>query len=139
VPYNIVSQVPEYSVTIVCTEQQCGQTVVNIAVGSWIGMTLLVNLIVAVHQRQNRPLSKENLHDLILSKDHRSPVGYRVPPFPDFLVEPIRAKRSISFISLEQEICLSVLVAITMMGVIVSMAFTGWSKTIEQSLISTLS
>lgn len=127
------------SIVIFTAEQQCGQTVVNIAVGSWIGITLLVNLIVAAHQRRSRPLSKENLHDLILSEDHCSPVGYRVPTFPDFLVEPIRAKRSISFISLEQEIYCALLVAMTMMGVIVSMAFTGWSKTLEQSLISALS
>jgi hypothetical protein len=102
-------------------------------------MTLLVNLIVAAHQRRNRPLAKENLHDLILSEDHRSPVGYRIPTFPDFLVEPIRAKRSISFISFEQEMYFAVLVAMTIMGGIVSMAFTGWSKSLEQSLITALS
>jgi hypothetical protein len=139
VSHSIYSEVPESSVSFVSTGQKCGQAVVNIVVGSWIGMTLLVNLLVAAHLRRNRPLSQDNLHDLILSEDHRSPVGYRVPTFPDFLVEPIRAKKSISFISFEQEIVFAVLVAMTMMGVIVSMAFTGWSKTLEQALISTLS
>ncbi|CAB9519575.1 expressed unknown protein [Seminavis robusta] len=117
--------------------EKCDQTILNIAMGSWIGLTLLVNLFLAT-KLQLPSASKENHHDLVLTEDPRSPVGYRVPAFPEFLIDPIRAKKSISFLTLEQEMYFAVFVAMTMMGVIVSMAFTGWSKTAEEALIGIL-
>ena len=106
----------------------------NIVVGSWIGATLLFNLFLAT-RRQPQPTPTETQQDLILSGDQRSPVGYVVPSFPDFPIDPSRAKNSISFLALEQELYLAVVVAVTMLGAIVSMAFTGWSKAAEKALI----
>lgn len=110
------------------------QHVVNVVVGSWIGLTLLTNLIVAARTKKRHQL--ESLRDLILFEDQYSPVGYQVPNFPDFIIDPSQAKEGLPFVSLEHEMYFAVFVAMVMMGVMLSLAFTNWTQTLEGHLSS---
>lgn len=107
----------------------CDQQVVNVAVGSWIAITFLFNLVVAANIKQ-RPRLKEDDNSMIC-EDQNSPVGFRILSLPEFIVDPSHAKKGFGFVSLENEIYISIFLAILIMAGIVSMPYTGWSDIVE--------
>ena len=84
-------------------------------------------------------VKSEGITDHLLFEDHYSPVGYRVPTFPVFVINPAHAKRGLPWIQFDHELYLSVFVALLMMGAMVSMAFTGWHKNLESHLANLIS
>jgi hypothetical protein len=116
--------------------QGCDQQIINIATGAWIGSTVLLNLVLAVYIAQKPRLTESD--NSLLCEDSNSPVGYRVPNFPDFIVDPSNAKRGLSFISLENEMYLSLFVALLMMAAIVSMPYTGWNTALQDYISDAL-
>ena len=72
-------------------------------------------------------------------EDRCSPVGYQVPTFPVFVINPAHAKKGLPWIQFDHEIMFSVFVALLMMAAMVSMALTGWHKTIESYLVDLIS
>ena len=91
-----------------------------------------MNLILIVTLKKET--LSEGSSDLLLVQDQYSPVGYRVPSFPSFTIDPSNAKRSIPFVSLDQELYTSIFVALLIMALLVSMAFTDWNKNLEQQI-----
>lgn len=103
----------------------------NVVVGSWIGATLLLNLlIIATCPKRRR--RKDDIHDLMLVEDCHSPVGFTVPTFPSFTIDPTRAMKALPLVSVEHEMYSSVFLAILLMGLMLSLAFAEWTKTIER-------
>jgi hypothetical protein len=74
----------------------------------------------------------------MLLQDHFSPVGFRVPNFPDFTIDPNQAKRGLSCVSADHEMYCAVVMAILTMGLMVSMSFTDWTKTLEDKIAAKL-
>lgn len=124
--------------TLLCFSQGCSQNLVNISVGSWIFFTLLLSLVLATIKTPDTARS-EYPKDLLLFEDQYSPVGYRVPTFPAFIINPSHAKKGLPLIQFDHELYFSVFVALLMMGAIVSMAFTGWHKNLEAHLTNLIS
>jgi len=110
----------------------CSQNLVNIVVGSWILATLLLNLFLAAAKPQ--PKKSEEHKNLLLFDDQYSPVGYRVPTFPVFVINPSQGKKGIPLIELDHELVGSVLLALLLMASIISMSFTGWHKNLESRI-----
>lgn len=81
----------------------------------------------------------EESNDLLLFEDRYSPVGYRVPTFPAFEINPAHAKKGLPWIRFDFEIYFSVVVALLMLGGIISMALTGWHKNIESLMLDLIS
>ena len=81
----------------------------------------------------------EDTKELLLFEDQYSPVGFRVPTFPAFVINPAHAKKGLPWIQFDHELYLSVFVALLMMGAMVSMAFTGWHKNLESQLVDLIS
>ena len=67
----------------------------------------------------------------MLLEDCYSPVGFRVPLFPSFIIDPSQASKGIPFVSLDHEMYSAVFLAILIMGLMLSLSFTGWTKALE--------
>lgn len=105
------------------------QAVANVAVGSWIAGSLLLNLFIVATDTKRSP---EKMHDLTLLKDHYSPVGFRVPNFPNFTIDQTQAKTGLPIVSVEHEMYGAVFLAILTMGLVLSLSFTDWTTTVGE-------
>lgn len=114
------------------------QNIVSIAVGSWILCTMLSNLVLAALKTPGATKAKDP-KDRLLFNDQYSPVGYRVPTFPSFVINPSHEKNGLPYIQLDHELYFSVFVSLLIMGAILSMAFTGWHKTLESQISKLIS
>mmetsp|Transcript_15381 Transcript_15381/g.26265 ORF Transcript_15381/g.26265 Transcript_15381/m.26265 type:complete len:455 (+) Transcript_15381:144-1508(+) len=71
--------------------QACDQTTTNIVLGSWLAMAAVSSIFAA--RKIEKPETVENVEgeiDMILDEDQTSPVGYKVPNFPDYCIDPVR-------------------------------------------------
>ena len=110
----------------------------NVAVGSWIAATLLLDLlIVSTHQKGNYQ-NEDDTHDFMLLEDCYSPVGFRVTVFPSFTIDPNNAKKGLPIVPVEHEMYSAVLLAILIMGLMLSLAFTDWTRTVESHIAAKL-
>lgn len=69
--------------------EACDQSITNIALGSWLAFSSISCIFAA--RSVTPPETVEDAEgeiDLILDEDQTSPVGFRVPNFPDFPIDP---------------------------------------------------
>ena len=70
--------------------EACDQSATNIALGSWLAMTAITSIFAA--RKIEKPETVENVEgdcDMILDEDQTSPVGFKVPNFPDYCINPV--------------------------------------------------
>ncbi|KAL7489651.1 hypothetical protein ACHAW6_015301 [Cyclotella cf. meneghiniana] len=68
--------------------ENCNQDNANITVGIWIALTSITCIFAAQKIKPNARYPSDDT-DPILIEDPTSPVGYKVPNFPDFKIDPI--------------------------------------------------
>jgi hypothetical protein len=108
---------------------------VNIAVGGWWSITLLLSLCL-VRQIKHED-QKSKFGEKFLEEDHASPVGYKVPSLPDFEIDPSMAKSGIGRVPLQLEFAIGVLLAIAVGAAIISFGYTSWDEDFYEELADT--
>ena len=96
--------------------EACDQSTTNIALGSWLAMAAVSSIFAA--RKIEKPETVENSEreiDMILDEDQTSPVGFRVPNFPSYCIDPVRYRE-------DGLSCLSTNVQ-TFFGVVVCLGF----------------
>ncbi len=108
--------------------QSCNQDTVNITVGIWFTMTAITCLFASQLITAPEPHPEDN--NPILIRDETSPVGYKVPNFPDFSIDPIHfGNKGLPCFSLKTELVVGALVAI---GIGAFVIMTGFSNFISE-------
>ena len=121
---------------IVLGSQACNQDNVNITMGIWFAMTSITCIFAAQKISPPEPHPEDN--DPILVEDQTSPVGLRVPNFPDFPIDPVQfGSKGLKFCSLKLEIVLGVLVSIGIGAFVVSMALFDYMGDANEYIEST--
>jgi hypothetical protein len=72
--------------------------------------------------------------ELLLKKDHASPVGYKVPNLPDFEIDPSLANTGSNYLSLKVELIIGIIISMAVGGSIVALAFTSWDEDVIENL-----
>jgi hypothetical protein len=120
---------------------------VNIIFGSWWFTTFVVSLVIARRipyydqllgmkssstyssfaDQQQRPLSYYYDGERVLEEDHASPVGYKVPTFPDFEFDPSLVTNSgIRSCTLDSEFMFGLLVSVVIGTCLLFLAIGSW-------------
>lgn len=104
--------------------QGCDQDIVNLGVGCWWTVTLLISLFLtkSIPYLDQAPSHGER----VLVEDISSPVGYRVPSLPDFEIDPSLANTGIKVFPLACEFAFGTIVALAVGGWLIALAFTSW-------------
>jgi len=113
---------------IIDGSQSCNQDTVNITVGIWFTMTAITCLFASRQITVPDPHPEDS--NPILVKDETSPVGYKVPNFPDFAIDPIHfGRKGLPCFSLTAEMVVGTLLGI---GIGAFVVMTGFSDFISQ-------
>ena len=88
--------------------------------------------------RAYRTQADGQTQNLILFEDHYSPVGFSVPNFPNFTVDPKLALKGMPILSLEYEMYISVFMALIIMGLMLSLSFSDWTNHVENAVSNLL-
>lgn len=70
--------------------EACDQTTTNIILGSWLAMAAITSIFAA--RKIEKPETVESVEgeiDMILDEDQTSPVGFKVPNFPNYCIDPV--------------------------------------------------
>ena len=108
--------------------QLCNQDPVNLMVGIWWTVTLLLSIVLV--RRIPFHDQKPRIGERLLVEDQASPVGYRVPSLPDYEIDPLLADTGSPYLSLPLEVCLGVIMAGTIGTWLIGLAFTTWDEDI---------
>ncbi|KAL9182919.1 hypothetical protein ACHAXT_004198 [Thalassiosira profunda] len=104
---------------VVTGSDECDQGNVNITLGIWFAMTAITCLFAATKISPPEPHPEDA--DPILVEEQTSPVGYRVPNFPDFPIDPIHfGSKGLPCFSLKLEIAVGLLVSVGVGAFVVS-------------------
>lgn len=107
---------------IIDGSQSCSQDTVNITVGIWFAMTVITCIFAS--QQISAPEPHPEDSNPILVRDETSPVGYKVPNFPDFLIDPIHfGNKGLPCFRLRTEMVVGILLGVGMGAFIVMTGF----------------
>lgn len=123
----VVSDIDVIQEFLVVGSEVCNQDIVNMVVGGWWFFALVSSLFML----RTLPKRVDNLEydtEPLLIEDHESPVGYRVPSVPDFIVNPSLAQQSDGCISVKVEFYLGLIMAFVVGGGIIYLGFTDWDE-----------
>lgn len=134
----LASNLTEVQKFLIIGSEQCNQDWVNVAVGGWWGLTMILSLLLARHIPYHDAHPNYDGEPLLIP-DHLSPVGYKVPSLPDFSIDPGMAKTGSPWISLRAEVVLGTLFAMAAGTGIVYLAFTDWDESVVEEVESTAS
>lgn len=73
--------------------EACDQATTNITLGSWLAMAAITSIFAA--RKIEKPETVESVEgeiDMILDEDQTSPVGFKVPNFPNYCIDPVRLR-----------------------------------------------
>ncbi|KAI2499472.1 hypothetical protein MHU86_14992 [Fragilaria crotonensis] len=110
----VLSDIDEIQNFIVVGSEACPQKDVNVLVGIWWTFTFVSSLVMVLQIEPHQELPANEEHLLVPAQE--SPVGFRVPNLPDYVVDPIQAREGISWISKRVEIVFGVVVALVTGG-----------------------
>ncbi|KAI2502160.1 hypothetical protein MHU86_12296 [Fragilaria crotonensis] len=113
----VLSDIDEIQSFIVVGSEACPQNDVNVVVSIWWTLTFVSSLAMVLYIKPHRELPANEEHLLVPAQE--SPVGFRVPNLPDYVVDPILAKEGISWISKRVEFVFGVVVALVAGGLII--------------------
>ena len=118
---------------VIDASQKCDQDGVTICIGIWIAMAVITSTVAS--QKIIPPDSHPEDANPILVQDQTSPVGYKVPNFPDFPIDPIHfAKQGLPCCSLQLEIVAALFVGIVMGAFVMSTALFDFLDDANESL-----
>ena len=123
---------------LIIGSEQCDQDWVNVAVGGWWALTMVISLILA------RRIPYHDAHpnydgEPLLIPDQLSPVGFKVPSLPDFSIDPGLAQTGSPCLPIHVEVGVGILFAMAAGAGIVYLAFTDWDDTVVEEIESTAS
>ena len=72
--------------------ETCNQDITNIGLGVWFTLTVITCIFAALKIEPPIPHPEDDDH--ILVEDQTSPVGFKVPNFPDYLIDPSMLERN---------------------------------------------
>ncbi|KAL3817296.1 hypothetical protein ACHAXA_003217 [Cyclostephanos tholiformis] len=106
---------------VIDPSQSCDQDGVTICIGIWIAMAVITSTVAS--QKINPPDPHPEDANPILVEDQTSPVGYKVPNFPDFPIDPIHfGNKGLPCCSLQFEMLVGLFVGILMGTFVVATA-----------------
>mmetsp|Transcript_13854 Transcript_13854/g.19844 ORF Transcript_13854/g.19844 Transcript_13854/m.19844 type:complete len:510 (-) Transcript_13854:1428-2957(-) len=120
----------QFNESILITTQQetptCSQDYVYIVVGSWYTVSLLASICFykRIIPEQVKPIPESASREPLLVEDVSSPVGFRVPNFPDYVLDPAHDFKPIQFCSAKCDVAFGVLLALGLGGGIVAWGIT---------------
>ena len=134
----LASEFNEVQKFLIIGSEHCNQDWVNVAVGGWWALTMILSLLLA------RRIPYQDAHpnydgEPLLIPDQVSPVGYKVPSLPDFTIDPGLAQTGNPCLSIRVEVVLGILFAMAAGTGIVYLAFTDWDETVVAEVESTAS
>lgn len=134
----LASDFNEVQKFLIIGSEQCNQDWVNVAVGGWWGLTMILSLLLARH------IPYYDAHpnydgEPLLVPDHLSPVGFKVPSLPNFSIDPGLAKTGSPCLSIRAEVVLGTLFAMAASTGIIYLAFTDWDESVVEEVESTAS
>jgi hypothetical protein len=103
--------------------QSCNQDFVNMSVGVWWTVSLLICLVLLLNVEPASTIPDHN--EPVLDENAASPVGFIVPTLPFFQIDPNLAQKGILLFDIKVEFILGVIVALGIGPGIVYMAYTG--------------
>ena len=113
--------------------QNCNQDYVNMCVGAWWALSLLVSLFTVSQLEPQSPWPDDE--EPLLEEDHASPVGFKVPNLPDFPIDPELAKRGVTCCSIKAELLLGSVMAVALGLGICYLSFTDQDENFASSLM----
>ena len=121
---------------IIDGSQSCNQDTVNIAVGIWFTMTTITCLFAS--QQISTPEPHPEDSNPILVRDETSPVGYKVPNFPDFAIDPIHfGNQGLPCFSIKTEMVVGTLLGIGVGAFVVMTGFSDFISEGNEYIVST--
>jgi hypothetical protein len=123
--FNVVQQL------IIDAPQSCNQEGVTICIGIWIAMSVITSMFAL--QKITPPEPHPEDSNPILVEDQTSPVGYRVPNFPDYPIDPIHfGKQGLPCLSVQLEMLFGLFVGIGMGAFVVTTALFDYVKDADE-------
>jgi len=117
----VLSDFDEIQKLIVVGSETCPQDAVNVTIGVWWTITLLSSMFMVTRIAPHQPDEDE---ETILIPAQESPVGFKVPNLPDYIVDPNLVKKGSPCLSLGTELFFGIIMALGVGGAIVYLAFT---------------
>ena len=120
---------------LVVGSENCNQDNVNITLGIYFAMTAITCIFAA--QKIAPPEQHPEDDDPILVEEQTSPVGFRVPNFPDYPIDPIHfGRKGYSCCSLKFEVIVGVLISIGVGAFVVSTSLYDYMGTANDYIVS---
>lgn len=121
---------------IVVGSDTCNQDSINITVGLWFAMTSITCLVAAVKMIAPQDTHPEDT-DPILVEDQTSPVGYKIPNFPEYPIDPIHfGSKGCNCFSLKFEVAIGLVVSIGIGAFVVSTSMYEYMGSANQYISS---
>ena len=133
----VLSDFDELQKFLIVGSEACNQDMVNIVVGGWWTFGLLSSLFM-VRRIPYRDQHPNYDGEPLLVEDHASPVGFKVPDVPDFVVDPSLSKTGSALVSIGFEMFIGLLMAAVIGGGIIYLAFTSWGEDLVDSVQESL-
>ena len=111
---------------IVLGSASCEQKLVNMVIGTWWTVTLLVSLLLVIKIQPHQHWHKDE--EALLVEDQASPVGFKVPNLPDFEIDPNLVQPERFPCPMQFELAFGFMLAIGIGGGMVYMAYTDWGN-----------
>lgn len=119
----LVSDIDDVQKFIIVGSEECNQDSVNVAVGIWWSVSLLISIFFVLNLRPYFPVRPED-EEPILIEDHASPVGFKVPNLPDVPIYPSLVDKGSPFCTLTLEVLIGIVLAFVGGFAMVSLPFT---------------
>lgn len=132
----LASDLDEVQKFLIVGSERCNQDFVNVAVGGWWAMTMVISLFLASRIPYRDPHPNYDGEPLLVP-DHVSPVGFKVPSLPDFTIDPGLAKTGSQWFSIRTEVVFGVFFALAAGAGIIYLAFTDWDEAVVDEVQST--
>ena len=113
----VLSDIDAIQSFVVLGSETCPQNEVNLIVGIWWTLTAVSSLfmILRIKSPVQTPAGEEHL----LIPAQESPVGFKVPDIPDYIVDPNLARKGIQWLSLAVELSFGIVLSLAVGAAII--------------------
>mmetsp|Transcript_115969 Transcript_115969/g.334897 ORF Transcript_115969/g.334897 Transcript_115969/m.334897 type:complete len:500 (-) Transcript_115969:226-1725(-) len=128
----VVSDYDNIQKYLVIGSEQCNQDWIVLIVGVWWAIASICSLF-TVFRKERRGIWPED-EEPLLEKDHRSPVGFKVPNLPDFPLNSIMARKGVMCLTTNLAFIAMLVVTIGMGGFLSMLAFTDYEDNLDEKI-----